>query len=389
MCSIAVFAIIPTWKCLRPRRCAARCVIGWLPRRLVAVGNRVYLAPGATDMRKSFDGLAAATRQVIRKDPLSGHVFVFCNRRRHLIKVLLWDEDDSLLSRLAEGAANRSEAEQKLEVVPVGAEGLAMMERGYRTAKLRVKSPYLHEDIRQIEVVRKGIGEDFALGVDANQGWLVSIVDRIPAWDLERATEFAAACADNGISWLEEPLDWHDYDGLAELRRRMTTLKIAGCELNAGWQEAKIFLEKGSFDIYQPDATFGGGISDAVRVMQACRERGLTFAPHTWTNGIGLIVNLHVYAAGDRAHPLEYPFEPPGWVPEVRDGLLAEPILADGAGTIAVPEAPGLGIVLDEDKLARYGEKFFDITTRGIAVKTIREKGLFTALRLARRKRRR
>jgi transposase len=42
-------------------------------------------------MRKSFDGLAAATTRVIRKDPLSGHVFVFCNRRRHLLKVLLWD----------------------------------------------------------------------------------------------------------------------------------------------------------------------------------------------------------------------------------------------------------------------------------------------------------
>ena len=42
-------------------------------------------------MRKSFDGLAASAKQVIRKDPLSGHVFVFCNRRRHIIKVLLWD----------------------------------------------------------------------------------------------------------------------------------------------------------------------------------------------------------------------------------------------------------------------------------------------------------
>ena len=90
-----------------------------------------------------------------------------------------------------------------------------------------------------------------------------------------------------------------------------------------------------------------------------------------------------------RDHPLEYPFEPPGWVPEVRDGLLAEPILADADGTIAVPDAPGLGIELDEDKLKRYGEKFFEITSRGIAVKTIREKGLFTALRLARRKKRR
>ncbi len=93
-----------------------------------------------------------------------------------------------------------------------------------------------------------------------------------------------------------------------------------------GWHEFRTMLEKGSLDIYQPDATFGGGIRDACRVMQACREQGLTFAPHTWTNGIGLIINLHVYAAGGREHPLEYPFEPPGWVPEVRDGLLAEPI---------------------------------------------------------------
>jgi L-alanine-DL-glutamate epimerase-like enolase superfamily enzyme len=142
-------------------------------------------------------------------------------------------------------------------------------------------------------------------------------------------------------------------------------------------------------DIYQPDATFGGGITDAVRVMQACRAAGRGFAPHTWTNGIGLLVNLHVHAAGGREHPLEYPCEPPGWTPEVRDGLLAEPIRADAAGTIAVPEAPGLGIVLDEDQLRRYGEKYFEITTRGIAVKTIREKGLFTALRLARKKKRR
>lgn len=52
---------------------------------------RIFLAPGVTDMRKSFDGLAAATTRVIRRDPLSGHVFVFCNRRRHLIKLLIWD----------------------------------------------------------------------------------------------------------------------------------------------------------------------------------------------------------------------------------------------------------------------------------------------------------
>jgi len=75
-------------------------------------------------------------------------------------------------------------------------------------------------------------------------------------------------------------------------------------------------------------------------------------------------------------------------VPEARDALLTEPIRVDSDGTVAVPDKPGLGIEIDEDKLARYGEKFFEITSRGIAIKTIREKGFFTALRLARKKRR-
>lgn len=52
---------------------------------------RVYLAPGVTDMRKSFNGLAAAVRDVLEEDPLSGCVFAFANRRRNLVKLLLWD----------------------------------------------------------------------------------------------------------------------------------------------------------------------------------------------------------------------------------------------------------------------------------------------------------
>jgi len=263
-----------------------------------------------------------------------------------------------------------------------------LIEAGFKTVKLRVHSFEPAEDIAQIETVRRAVGDAVELGVDANQGWRVALIDDAPLWTLERATDFARACAEHNIAWLEEPLDMYAWDELAELRRR-SGVPIAGGELNGGWHEFRTMLEKGSLDIYQPDATFGGGISDACRVMSACHAQGLTFAPHTWTNGIGLIINLHVYAAGGREHPLEYPYEPPGWVPEVRDGLLAAPIRADADGTIAVPAAPGLGIELDEDKLERYGEKFFDMTARGIAVKTIREKGLFTALRLARRKKRR
>ena len=53
---------------------------------------RIYLARGATDMRKSIDGLSAVTTQVLEQDPFSGHLFVFCNRRRDRIKILYWEQ---------------------------------------------------------------------------------------------------------------------------------------------------------------------------------------------------------------------------------------------------------------------------------------------------------
>jgi transposase len=52
--------------------------------------TRVYLAVGATDMRKPIDGLAALMEDVLEADPLSSHLFVFCNRARDKIKSLFW-----------------------------------------------------------------------------------------------------------------------------------------------------------------------------------------------------------------------------------------------------------------------------------------------------------
>jgi transposase len=54
---------------------------------------RVYVATAPADMRRGFDGLAALTSQVLRQDPLSGHLFVFVNRKRDRVKVLYWDRD--------------------------------------------------------------------------------------------------------------------------------------------------------------------------------------------------------------------------------------------------------------------------------------------------------
>ena len=54
------------------------------------VSDTVWLAPGATDMRKSIDGLATVAQHVIKQDPTSQHLFVFCSRNRSKIKILYW-----------------------------------------------------------------------------------------------------------------------------------------------------------------------------------------------------------------------------------------------------------------------------------------------------------
>jgi transposase len=54
---------------------------------------RIWLCTQPTDLRKSFDSLAELVRQQLQDDPLSGHVFVFRNRRSDRVKLLYWDED--------------------------------------------------------------------------------------------------------------------------------------------------------------------------------------------------------------------------------------------------------------------------------------------------------
>ena len=57
----------------------------------VSAATRVFIATGVTDMRKSFNGLYGLVRGVLNQDLLSGHLLIFCNRRRDRIKVLSWD----------------------------------------------------------------------------------------------------------------------------------------------------------------------------------------------------------------------------------------------------------------------------------------------------------
>lgn len=255
---------------------------------------------------------------------------------------------------------------------------------GVSAVKIRVHDLDESVDLAAVAEARAHAGPGFHLMVDANQGWRVALLGRAPLWDLPRATRFGHACDEAGFTWIEEPLAMDEYDQQAELRRRVKT-PIAGGELNGSWAEFRVMLEKGCYDIYQPDACFAGGISHVRKVMAACRaDPALHFSPHTWSNGVGFLINLQLYAAWPRRRFLEYPFQPPGWVPEARDRILQAPIALTPRGTVAVPQEPGLGIRIDPWALRRYGKKFYDLTKPKLVVSTLRRKGLRTALELAR-----
>jgi L-alanine-DL-glutamate epimerase-like enolase superfamily enzyme len=109
----------------------------------------------------------------------------------------------------------------------------------------------------------------------------------------------------------------------------------------------RALVDADALDVVQTDVVLSLGLSRTRHLAESMARRHRRFTPHTWSNGLGLLANLHV-AAGVGAGPyLEFPYDPAGgWTPERRDFLLAEPLWPAPDGTLAVPQAPGLGAAL-------------------------------------------
>jgi L-alanine-DL-glutamate epimerase-like enolase superfamily enzyme len=107
-------------------------------------------------------------------------------------------------------------------------------------------------------------------------------------------------------------------------------------------------------DVVQPDVVLSGGITGTRRIAALAEREGRMWSPHTWSNGYGLLVNLHAALAFSNCPYLEVPFDPPAWSAERRDWLLPVTLEIDADGTIGPPDGPGLGVVPDWDALEQY-----------------------------------
>lgn len=235
-------------------------------------------------------------------------------------------------------------------------DALAALEKGFKAIKLRPRHANIRDDIEEVRIVREAVGDQLEIACDANQGWRVDVFagDAIVRWDFKRALATAKAYEEFDVMWLEEPLDQFDFEGYRALRAQTST-RIAAGELAGDIWPIRELIERRAVDIIQPDAMFTGGITGAVQIARMAQAAGLEFAPHTWSgNGIGLAANMHVLGATHGAY-LEFPYDPPSFVPEVRDAMLTDTIKIDADGTVALPQAPGLGIELDIEAITKHG----------------------------------
>ena len=231
-------------------------------------------------------------------------------------------------------------------------------EMGFGAVKLRIRSQEFEKDIAIVKEVRKEVGDDFDIMVDANQGWPIHLgLKDYPHWDLKRAIRTVHALEEYGVRWIEEPLFKHDYEGMAALRAS-TSIPIAGGEFNTDLHEFRDLIAYGSLDILQPDVTLSGGILMGKKIAGMAEASNLQFSPHTWTNGLGLAANLQLMGSVPNCPYCEFPYEPPGWIPEARDFMLKEPFSINKEdGFIYLPEGPGLGVELDMEKIKAHSEK--------------------------------
>lgn len=214
---------------------------------------------------------------------------------------------------------------------------------GFTAMKLRA-TPDRHQTRDMVAQVRRAVGEEVDIMVDANMGY-----------DRRGALALAHDLEELGVAWLEEPIlsrslsqYVEDHSWLAD----RVSIPLAGGESLLTRFEYIDLLDRRTFDVLQPDCTSVGGISEAKRVADMASAWNIRCVPHIACSsgtGIALAAGLHMILSCENAPLIEFDaYGGPGW-----DGLLVQPLTVKD-GYIEANEAPGLGIELAEDAYQRF-----------------------------------
>ena len=193
-------------------------------------------------------------------------------------------------------------------------------------------------DIALVREARRGLGDGVDLLIDAGL-----------VWDAKTAIQRARAFAESNIFWLEEPLRPDDYDGYRRLTEA-THVRIAAGEEESTRLSYLDLMDRGGIDVVQVDLTRCGGFTEGMKIASLAWDRGRPVANHGFTTYINVAAALHWLNAIPNALICEFVAQEGT---TLRDLITRQKIAAKD-GYLEVPQAPGLGIELDEDAVAKY-----------------------------------
>ena len=228
---------------------------------------------------------------------------------------------------------------------------LQLKSEGWKAIKLRLHYQTMREDINLVAAVRKAVGDDMEIMLDANQaqsatGWQPGIV-----WDFRRALETARELEKLNAYWLEEPLRRYEWDALAELNR-LVAIPIVGGENNVGVHEFRTMLEKGVFDIVQPDVMVADGVTGLREIAALANSYSKRVIPHHGGGNLGTVAQLHCIASWPNAPWIEILHDPP--VASYLHGfaMMENAPVVDKEGYMNLPQGPGWGVGINKEMVS-------------------------------------
>jgi L-alanine-DL-glutamate epimerase-like enolase superfamily enzyme len=234
------------------------------------------------------------------------------------------------------------------------AEAAAVAAQGFLAYKMRpAMGP--EQDMEAVRLMRKAVGPDFDLMVDAHTWWRMGE----HSYSLATVEQLARNMAEYEIAWLEEPLPPDDHAAYLQLKEK-DIVPLASGEHEPSEERYLDLIMTQAVDFVQMDVCCQGGFALGRRILGEIARYGLGFAFHSWGTALEVIAAAHLgicwpaYVAGWLEYPCYSAPDRAGMYPfPLASEILKDPLQID-RGDLIVPRAPGLGITVDETVVDRY-----------------------------------
>lgn len=309
----------------------------------------------ARDISRLWDVMYNGSRAHFAID--RGRVFPVLGRRGHLISAIsgidmaLWD---ILGKSLGEPVWRLLGGRRKVSYPAYASGGWAptagiveelqsFIDRGnFKAVKMRVGAGdgTLAHSVERVKAARAGLAPDIDIMCDAHGTFSVA-----------EAKRFCREVADCNIGWLEEPVVADDKRGMAEVRAS-SDVPISTGESEFTRFAFRDLAELRACDIFQPDLSICGGVTEAMRIEAIASAFQLRFAPHLWGGALTFASGLHVLSVASTGFIVEYSL---GANPMLHELVIEDFTVVDGH--LEIPDRPGLGVTVDEEFVEKYRVK--------------------------------